>query len=141
MRKKMNSLKKYALTETATLHLQDPDGELMYLDDDMKMPVVLELYGIGSKQYQLAERKRQDSLASKFKRYKNKTIPTEELEDLRVDFLVRVVAGCENFNLDGQTGEELYRTVFSDRSLVFITDQVDRFISDQANFTGKSLTN
>lgn len=137
----MNSLKKYALSETATLHLQDPEGELMYLDDEMKVPVTLQLYGIGSKQYQMAERKRQDSLAAKFKRYKNKTIPTEELEDLRVDFLVRCVAGSENFNFDNLQGEELYRTVFSDRSLVFITDQVDRFVSDQANFTGKPLTN
>lgn len=137
----MNSLKKYALAETATLHLQDPSGELMYLDDKMTMPVTLNLYGVGSKQYQMAERKRQDGLASKFKKFKNKTIPTEELEELRVDFLVRCVAGSENFNLDNLDGEELYRAVFSDRSLVFITEQVDRFISDQANFTGKSLTN
>ena len=137
----MNSLKKYSLTETATLHLQDPDGELMYLDDKMTLPVQLHLYGIGSKQYQMAERKRQDALASKFKRYKNRTIPTEELEELRVDFLVRCVAGSDNIELDGQKGEELYRAVFSDRSLVFITEQVDRFISDQANFTGKPLTN
>lgn len=137
----MNSLKKYALAETATLHLQDPDGELMYLDEKMTMPVELDLYGIGSKQYQLAERKRQDSLALKFKRYKNKTIPTEELEELRVDFLIRCIAGSRNFELDGLQGEDLYRAVFSDRSLVFVTEQVDRFISDQANFTGKPLTN
>jgi hypothetical protein len=141
MRKKIMSLKQYSLAETATLHLQTPDGELMYADEEMKKPVLLHLYGIGSKQYQSAERKRQDSLANKFKRYKNKAIPTEELEELRVDFLVRCVAGSENFELDGQKDEELYRAVFSDRSLVFVTDQVDRFISDQANFTGKPLTN
>lgn len=135
------SLKKYSLTETATLHVQDPDGELMYMDEEMKKPVMLHLYGIGSKQYQTAERRRQDSLANKFKRFKNKAIPTEELEELRVDFLVRCVADSQNFTLDGQVGEDLYRAVFSDRSLVFITDQVDRFISDQANFTGKPLTN
>lgn len=135
------SLKKYSLTETATLHVQDPDGELMYMDEEMKKPVMLHLYGIGSKQYQTAERRRQDSLANKFKRFKNKAIPTEELEELRVDFLVRCVADSQNFSLDGQEGEDLYRAVFSDRSLVFITDQVDRFISDQANFTGKPLTN
>ena len=141
MRKKIMSLKQYSLTETATLHLQTPDGELMYADEEMKKPVLLHLYGVGSKQYQNAERKRQDSLANKFKRYKNKAIPTEELEELRVDFLVRCVASSENFELDGQKDEELYRAVFSDRSLVFVVDQVDRFISDQANFTGKSLTN
>jgi hypothetical protein len=135
------SLKKYSLTETATLHIQTPDGELMYIDDEMTKPVQLHLYGIGSKQYQAAERKRQDTLANKFKRYKQKPIPSEELEELRVDFLVRCVAGCENFELDGKQGEELYRAVFGDRSLVFITDQVDRFIGDQANFTGKPLTN
>jgi len=135
------SLKKYSLAETATLHVQDPDGELMYMDEEMKQPVMLHLYGIGSKQYQAAERRRQDSLANKFKRFKNKAIPTEELEELRVDFLVRCVADSKNFALDGQEGEDLYRAVFSDRSLVFITDQVDRFISDQANFTGKPLTN
>lgn len=135
------SLKKYSLIESATLHLQTPDGELMYVDDEFTKPVTLDLYGIGSKQYQLAERKRQDALAAKFKRYKNKTIPTEELEELRIDFLVRCVAGSKNFELNGEQGEELYRAVFSDRSFVFITDQVDRFISDQANFTGKPLTN
>jgi len=135
------SLKQYSLTETATLHLQTPDGELMYVGKENDKPVTLQLYGIGSKQYQQAERKRQDSLANKFKRYKNKTIPTEELEELRVEFLVHCVAGSENFELDGQQGADLYRAVFSDRSLIFITEQVDRFINDQANFTGKPLTN
>jgi hypothetical protein len=135
------SLKNYSLTETAAMHVQTPDGENMYLDEQMKKPVMMHLYGIGSKQYQTAERKRQDSLANKFKRYKAKTIPSEELEELRVDFLVRCVSSVENFELDGQKGEDLYRAVFSDRSLVFITDQVDRFISDQANFTSKPLTN
>lgn len=128
------SLKKYSLAETSTLHIQTPDGDLMYMDDAQKKPVRLHLFGVGSKQYQNAERKRQDALANKFKRYKNKTIPSEELEELRVDFLVRCVSGSENFELDGQKDDELYRAVFSDRSLVFITEQVERFISDQANF-------
>lgn len=129
------SLKKYSLAEKATLHIQTPDGELMYMDDKWKKPVLIHLYGIGSKQYQLADRKRQDALASIFRKYKNKTIPTEELEVLKVEFLVNCVAGSENFELDGQEGEELYRAVFSDRSLVFVTDQVERFIGDQVNFT------
>jgi len=135
------SLKQYSLKETATLHLQTPDGELMYVGKDGDKPVTVELYGVGSRQYQQAERKRQDALASKFKRFKNKAIPTEELEELRVQFLVDCVAGSQNFELNGETGAELYRAVFSDRSLIFITDQVDRFISDQANFTQKPLTN
>ena len=57
------SLKKYSLSETAVLHVQTPNGDLMYLDDANKKPVLIYLYGVGSKQYQMAERKRQDALA------------------------------------------------------------------------------
>lgn len=135
------SLKKYSLIEKATLHLLDASGNFMYLDDAEKQPVTIDLYGVGSKQYQEAERRRQDAFASKLRRYKNKNIPSEELEEIRIDFLVGCVAGSENFNLDGLEGEELYRTVFTDRTLVFITDQVERFIGDQANFMPKPLTN
>jgi hypothetical protein len=135
------SLKKYSLIEKAKLHLLDATGNFMYLDDAEKQPVTIDLYGVGSKQYQEAERRRQDAFASKLRRYKNKTIPSEELEEIRIDFLVGCVAGSENFNLDGLEGDELYRTVFTDRSLVFITDQVERFIGDQANFMPKPLTN
>jgi len=140
MEKKM-SLKKYSLSETAFLHVQTPDGEPMYLDDAETKPVLIHLYGIGSKQYQMAERKRQDALANKFKKYRNKTIPSEELEELRINFLVNCVASAENFELDGQKGLELYETVFSDRSLIFITEQVERFIGDQVNFTNQPSTN
>ena len=134
------SLKKYSLSETAVLHVQTPNGDLMYLDDANKKPVLIYLYGVGSKQYQMAERKRQDALANKFKKYRNKTIPSEELEELRIGFLVDCVASAENFELDGQKGAELYEAVFSDRSLIFITEQVERFIGDQANFTNQPLT-
>ena len=134
------SLKKYSLSETSVLHVQTPDGDLMYMDEEMKKPVLIHLYGVGSKQYQMAERKRQDALANKFKKYRNKTIPSEELEELRINFLVDCVASAENFDLDGQKGAELYEAVFSDRSLIFITEQVERFIGDQANFTNQPLT-
>jgi len=138
---KQMSLKKYSLSETSVLHIQTPNGDQMYLDDAEKKPVLIHLYGVGSKQYQAAERKRQDALANKFKKYRNKTIPSEELEELRVDFLVRCVAKSENFELDGQEGAELYTAVFSDRSLIFITEQVERFIGDQVNFTNQPSTN
>lgn len=135
------SLKKYSLIEKATLHLQDPAGNLMYVDDEFNEPVTLDLYGIGSKEYQNAERKRQDAFASKLRRYKNKTIPTEELEEIRTEFLVDCIAASQNFELDGLEGKDLYRAVFSDRSLVFITEQVERFVGDQTNFMPKPLTN
>ena len=135
------SLKKYSLVEKAKLHLLDAAGNLMYVDEHEKKPVTIDLYGIGLKQYQAAERRRQDAFASKFKRYKNKTIPVEEIEEIRIDFLVGCVASSENFTLDGLEGEELYRTVFTDRSLVFIAEQVEKFIGDQANFMQKPLKN
>lgn len=135
------SLKKYSLVEKATLHLLDASGSFMYVDEAEKKPVTIDLYGIGSKQYQEAERRRQDAFATKLRRYKTKTIPAEELEEIRIDFLVACVAGSQNFDLDDLQGEELYRTVFSDRTLVFITDQVERFVGDQANFIPKPLMN
>jgi len=135
------SLKKYSLSEISVLHIQTPNGDPMYLDDAETKPVLIKLYGVGSNQYQMAERKRQDSLANKFKKYRNKTIPSEELEELRVDFLVRCVAGSENFELDGEEGAALYSAVFSDRSLIFVTEQVERFIGDQVNFTNQPSTN
>lgn len=135
------SLRKHAVSETATLHLQDAEGNPIYADEDEKKPVEIILYGPGSKEFAEAQQRRQDAMMSKIQRgSRTKKLSQEEAEKLRVDFLVRCTAGSNNLELDGQTGTELYRAVYSDRSLGFIADQVDRFMGDWGNFSPSAAT-
>ena len=130
------SIRKYAVSETATLHLQDAEGNLIYADEEESRPVEIVLYGPGSKEFAAAQQRRQDAMVSKLQRgSRAKKLTQEEAEKMRLEFLVQCTASSNNLELDGQTGTELYRAVYSDRSLGFIADQVDRFMGDWGNFS------
>lgn len=127
-------LSKYEMKETASVHIRDAAGNLMYAEkpdgtDDLDKPVVALVYGPGSKQYAKAKSDENNRMTRRMVR-KGKTDRTAEetLQDT-IAFLVDCTQTFEN--ADGLTPHAIY----SNQKLSYIRDQVYAFIHETENFT------
>lgn len=133
-------IKHFAVQPTSRLHLRDAKDELMYADGDPTKPIVVNLYGPGSKQHSRAQAANQNCMIDKIKR-KGKTEQTAEQKVAETaDFLSNCTAGWENMAYDDLTGEALSKAVYSDITIGFIADQVAKFLGDWGNFLTVSTT-
>lgn len=74
----MSNIKKFAVTETSTLHLKDANDDLMYADGadgnpDKNKPMCIKLYGPGSKQYAKVQAASNNKLFTRLKKKARKT--------------------------------------------------------------------
>lgn len=121
----------YELNETATLIVRNARD-----DDDLRgtngCPVAIKLYGPGSEQHAKATHKmsnRATARASSMLRGRSSGSQSESAEDDQIDFLVAITQSITpNFPVDP-------RELYANRRLVYIRNQVERFIADNANFS------
>jgi hypothetical protein len=133
----MSDIRKFAVEATGQLHLRDANDELMYAGDK---PMVVNLYGPGSKQYAKAQAAQQNRMIDKLKR-KGKTEQSAESKAAEAaEFLSDCTASFENVDYDGLTGGELAKAIYSDVTIGFIADQVAKHLGDWSNFTKPSTT-
>jgi hypothetical protein len=135
-----------AVAATAALHVKNPGGELLFADDARTLPVRIHVHGPGSKAYGVVE-SRQSARALKRMQDNDGKItaatPEERVAETAED-LAAITAGFENFEYqpDGAaepvTGEDLYRAVYANQGLGFITKQVAKFVGDWGNFSAAS---
>ena len=119
-------LSKYETLDTAKLIIQHPSGGDLIGENDL--PVAINLYGIGSKQYTNAKHKLDSSSQARSSAMlRGKTVRPEEIAQSQTEFLASVTESIENFPL---TAIELY----SNPKLKYITDQVDKFLAETENF-------
>lgn len=132
-----------AVTETATLHLKNASGELMYADAERTKPRQVILYGPGSKQFALVESRQSARSLKRYTDNDNKvTAPSaEEKEREEAEDLATMTKGFVNFTYppagDAQ-GFDLFKAVYADKKLGFIAKQVNKFAADWGNFKGGS---
>jgi hypothetical protein len=134
-------IKRFAVQPTSKLHLRDASDNLMYADDAQTLPIAVNLYGPGSKQYAKAQTKQANNLMDKYKRKGKAEQTAEQRVAENADFLSDLVASWENLEYDQLTGRDLSVAVFSDQSIGFISDQISKFVSEWSNFTQNSTTN
>jgi hypothetical protein len=137
------SLSKYAIQEKSTIHLRDAGDELMYADGkdglpDPKKPMLVHLYGPGSKQHAKAKAAASNRAMDRFKKKGKSDSTYEEQIEETAKFLVSCTASMENIDHNGLTGEELYKAVYTDLEFCFIPQQIDKYLGDTANFTKAS---
>lgn len=130
----MSDIRRFALEQSAAIHLRDGADNLMYADDKDAKPMVINVYGPGTKAYAAAEKRNADRMMENLRR-KGKTADAAEM---RVDFLVAITKSFENIEYDKLEGDALYRAVYSDTSIRFIADQVNAYVGDTVNFTKNS---
>jgi hypothetical protein len=130
-----------AVEETATLELVDAN-EAPLLGDDKKQCSIT-VYGPGSEAFARAEAKRQNRLVERLKRKGKADLSPEEQRAEHAEFLASITVSFNGFGYPpaGEaTGKDLFRALYKDRKVGFITDQVQRFVSDWGNFTASSAT-
>lgn len=131
-----------AVLATAALHVKSPAGDPLYADEERTLPVRIHLHGPGSTAAGVVESRQS---ARGLKRYQENdgkmtaASPEERLEHTSID-LATLTASFENFTYgDGSlTGEQLFRAVYADPSLGFVTKQVAKFFADWGNFSAAS---
>jgi hypothetical protein len=131
-----------AVVETAVLELTDANDEPMIGEGGKVCTVTV--YGPGSDVFARAEAKRQNRLVDRLKRKGKSDMSPDEQRAEAAEFLAAVTKSHSGFDYPPAaeaTGKDFYRALYKDRSVGFITDQVQRFAGDWGNFTARSATN
>lgn len=135
-----------AVAATAAIHIKSPSGEPLYADEKRELPIRIHVHGPGSEVAGIIE-SRQSSRALKRMQDNDGKITAASREERIAETsqdLASLTAHFENFDYqpDGATeslvGEALFRAVYADQSLGFITKQVAKFFGDWGNFTAAS---
>lgn len=134
-------IKKYAVVETGKLHLRDANDELMYADGDQSKPMIVNLYGPGSKQYARAQAAQNNRMIDKLKRKGKANETAERRAAEAAEFLSDCTESFENVEYEALTDKSLANAIYSDITIGFIADQVSKFLGDWANFTMNSTKN
>jgi hypothetical protein len=135
----MFDITKTAVEETAVLELNDANDAPLI--GDKNKPLSITLFGPGSEPFAKAEAKRQNRLLERLKRKGKAEMSPEEQRAEQAEFLSSITVSFDNFDYPpagGATGKDLFKALYSDRKVGFITDQVQRFVGDWGNFTKAS---
>lgn len=129
-----------AAAAQAALHLKNADGEPLYAGDK---PVRIIVHSPGSRIYGTVEARQTARVVKRMNDNDNKmTVASaeERLAEVAED-LATITIAFENFDTGeaNLTGEALFRAVYSNPSLGFITRQVNKFIADWSNFKAASV--
>lgn len=119
----------FETVDTAKLTVQNPKGDDLLVNGE---PVVITLYGQGSKQYVNAKYKFDNASQTRsiaMLRGKVSKNAAEEQSQLQAEFLAACTASIDNFPIPGGA-----LALYSNPKLAYITAQVDKFLGDTENF-------
>ncbi|MGK5049606.1 hypothetical protein ACQ4WP_27475 [Janthinobacterium sp. GB4P2] len=141
----MTDIRKFAVEETAVLHLKDANDELMYADGadgnpDKSKPMRVKLYGPGSKKYAKIQAANNNKLFTRLKKKGKEDQSADDKAQESADTLTALTHSFENVSYDELAGEALYKAVYLDVTIGFIATQVNTHLNDWANFTKASAT-
>ena len=127
-----------AVASVGVLHVKDASGQPAYADAERKLPLRIHLHSPGSEVAGVVE-SRQSARA--LKRYQDNdgkmtaASPEERLSETAAD-LATLTAEFENFDYgDDLSGEQMFRALYADPKLGFITKQVIKYFGDWGNFS------
>lgn len=135
-----------AVANKAPIHLKDAAGDFMYVGEgDARKPVQIVLYGPGSPQYGEVEARQTNRAVKRMQDNDGKmTVPPPEQRDAeQAEDLAAITAEFVNFTYPpagDAKGAELFRALYADKSLGFITKQVVKAVGDWGNFKAASPT-
>lgn len=128
-----------AVEDTATIHVKNAAGELLYADAERKKPVQIVIYGPGSSAYGIVEARQSSRAVKRMQDNDGKVTvaPFEERVRETAEDLAAITLRFENLSYPpaGKAeGAELFTALYADQKLGFIAKQVTKFVSDWGNF-------
>jgi len=131
-------IKKFSVEPTARLPLLGSDDEPLLNEKGKELAIVF--FGPGSKQYAKAQAVQNNGIVDRLKK-KGKTDQTAEQKLAETSqFLADVTSEFENIDYDDLKDKALFKAVYSDLSLGFISDQASKFLGDWSNFKPPSVS-
>lgn len=135
-----------SVEETATIHLKNAAGELMFADAERTKPVQVELYGPGSTPFGVNEARQNARQTKRFNDNEMKLSSQDHEEQVSetAEDLASVTKRFINFRYSkapDALGADLYRAVYADTKLGFIVKQVQKTLRDWSAFKKGAGTN
>ena len=145
---KLFNIAALAVASTAVIHVKDASGQPAYADAERKLPIRIHLHGPGSDIAGVVESRQSARALKRYQENDGKMTaasPEERLAETASD-LATLTVRFENFfygevddNGDSVLqGEDLFRAVYADPALGFVTKQVVKFFGDWGNFSDAS---
>ncbi len=136
------NIKRFAVEPTKKLHLRDASDQLMYDDEEKTLPMIVNLYGPGSKQNAKAKAAQNNRIMDRLKRKGNIEQTAEQAAAETAEFLSACTESWENVEYDQITElNALSMAIYTDKSIGFIADQVAKELNEWSSFTKPSQTN
>lgn len=141
----MNNLKNFALIATVAHHLRDGNDEPMFAagpdgKPDESKPMIAHMFGPGTKKFANAKAAQANRNMDRYKKKGKSDLSADDQTKDTAEFLAAVTDRFENIEVDGLTDKALFTAVYSDLEVCFIPAQLDKLLSDTANFTKASPT-
>lgn len=131
----MLNIANLAVAETAAIHVKDASGTPLYADDK---PVRIIVHSPGSRAYATVESRQTGRAVKRMNDNEGKltAATAEERREETAEDLAEITVAFENFTYgDGDLqGAALFKAVYADQKLGFITKQVTKFLADWGNF-------
>lgn len=139
------NLKKFALVATVAHQLRDGNDELMFADGpdgkpDESKPMIAHMFGPGTKKFANAKAAQANRNMDRYKKKGKSDLSAEDQTKDTAEFLAACTDRLENVEVDSLADKALFMAVYSDLELCFIPAQLDKLLSDTANFTVPSPT-
>lgn len=127
-----------AISKTGNVPLRDAAGARQY--DDEGNPLTITVHSPGTKAYNAAQHARtqrnNDRVMSKMQGKSEGNLTAEDAAEERAQFLAAITV---SFNGFGGEDKALFAKVYADPELGHIADDVEKFVSDRANFIRPSM--
>ena len=130
--------RKYAVADTTMVLLNDAEDNPML--DDSGNQAAAEIYGPGSAQYAKAVANRNNRTMDRLRKKGKADLTPEQQAAEQAEFLTTCTKDMHFIEIEGLTGAALFREIYSDKSIGFISDQVNSWLGDWKNFTKPAQT-
>lgn len=127
-----------AVSDTLTFQLVDADDTPLF--DEEGKPAMCTIYGPGSKEYVRANQIKTDKLLAKAMKGRETRLSAEETTKANAEFLAAITQSID-LSYGELEGTKKLIAIYSDSSVGFIADQVQKKVSDWGNFKPQSKTN
>lgn len=138
-----------AVEPTSVLHVRDAADNLLYekkpdaadpakLVDDLEKPVTITLHSPGSKAFAKANAAKNNRYMDRIKRKGKSDLTADQTAAENAQFFADCTASMQHIEIGDLQGEALYKAVYSNYSIGFIAEQVNKQLGDWANFTSGS---
>jgi len=121
-----------SVKETTIVYLEGPDGEQLLGNDGKQVSITV--YGPGSKLFQKAQAAKNRAILEQVRKG-GKKVSDNVQRDIDAEFLATCTESFNGFTYKDLKGPEMFKACYSDYSIGYVAEQVNKAVGDWSNFT------